>query len=80
MTSTREYRVSAQTVRLLDILWERVFEVPWHQREFDWDPENVEQFWDDIQRNVENGEDDYFIDSITLTEKQRGRPWSISRR
>ena len=67
MTTTREYRVSAETMRLPDILWEGVFQVPWHQREFDWDPEHVEQFWDDIQRNVENGEDDYFIGSITLT-------------
>ena len=76
MTSTREYRVSAQTVRLPAILWEGVFEVPWHQREFDWDPENVKQFWDDIQRNVENDEDDYFIGSITLTERG-GRRYHI---
>ena len=69
MTSFREYRVSAETMRLPDILWAGVFEVPWHQREFDWDTEHVEQFWDDIQRNVENGEDDYFIGSITLTER-----------
>ena len=69
MTSFREYRVSAETMRLPDILWEGIFEVPWHQREFDWDPEHVEQFWDDIQRNVENSEDDYFIGSITLTQR-----------
>ena len=68
MTSTGRYRVCAKTVRLPDILWESVLEVPWHQREFDWDPEHVEQFWDDIQRNVVNGEDDYFIGSITLTQ------------
>ena len=43
--------------------------MPWHQREFDWNPENVEQFWDDIQRNVESGEEDYFIGSITLTQE-----------
>lgn len=67
MTSTRKFRVSAETMRLPEILWKGVFQVPWHQREFDWEPENVEQFWDDIQRNVENGEDDYFIGSITLT-------------
>ena len=72
MTATREYRVSAKTVRLPDILWEGVLEVPWHQREFDWDSEHVEQFWDDIQRNVETEEGDYFIGSITLTE--RGEP------
>ena len=69
MTDPQEYRVSASTVRLPEILWEGVFEVPWHQREFDWDPEHVEQFWDDIQRNVTAGEDDYFIGSITLTER-----------
>ena len=69
MTDPQEYRVSARTVRLPEILWEGVFEVPWHQREFDWDPEHVEQFWDDIQRNVETEEDDYFVGSITLTER-----------
>ena len=69
MTSNRTYRVSAKTMRLPQILWEGAFEVPWHQREFDWDGEHVEQFWDDIQRNFENGEEDYFIGSITLTER-----------
>lgn len=69
MTTTLEYRVSAETMRLPDILWNGIFQVPWHQREFDWNPENVEQFWDDIQRNVESGEEDYFIGSITLTQE-----------
>ena len=69
MTTTRHYRVNAETMRLPDILWKGVFEVPWHQREFDWNPENVEQFWDDIHSNLENGEKDYFIGSITLTER-----------
>ena len=69
MTSTRKFRVSAETMHLAKILWKGVFQVPWHQREFDWEPENVEQFWDDIQRNVENDEEDYFIGSITLTQE-----------
>ena len=70
MTSTRTYRVNAKTMPVAKILWDGTFVVPWHQREFDWDPEHVEQFWDDIQRSVEAGEPDYFIGGITLTEQE----------
>lgn len=71
MTSTRTYRVSTETVRIPKILWAGIFEVPWHQREFDWDTEQVEQFWDDIHRNVERDESDYFISDITLTQEDQ---------
>ena len=67
MTSSRKYRVSSETTPVSGILWEGTFEVPWHQREFDWDPEHVGQFWDDIQRSVETGQSDYFVGGITLT-------------
>ena len=76
MTSIREYRVIAETMPVAKILWAGVFAVPWHQREFDWDPEHVEQFWDDIQRSIENDEEDYFIGGITLT-KEDGRNFDI---
>ena len=69
MTSLREYRVSSKTVPISDILWEGTFKVPWHQREFDWDPEHVGQFWDDIYRSIESGEPDYFVGGITLTKE-----------
>jgi hypothetical protein len=69
MTSTRQYRVSSETTSVAKILWQGIFEVPWHQREFDWEPEHVKQFWDDIQRSVDSGEPDYFIGGITLTEQ-----------
>lgn len=64
MTDSQEYRVSASTVRLPEILWEGVCEVPWHQREFDWDPEHIEQFWDDIQRKKMSG-----LYEVTLTQE-----------
>lgn len=69
MTSPRTYRVCSKTTPISAILWEGVFEVPWHQREFDWDPEHVGQFWDDIQRSIETGEPDYFVGGITLTQE-----------
>ena len=69
MASNRKYRVSAETISVAGILWNGVFEVPWHQREFDWEPEHVEQFWDDIIHSVYAGEDDYFVGGITLTEQ-----------
>lgn len=69
MTSSREYRVHSDTTPVSDILWQGIFEVPWHQREFDWDPEQVEQFWDDIQRSIDADEPDYFVGGITLTQE-----------
>ena len=69
MTSTREYRVRAETMPVSKILWAGSFDVPWHQREFDWDPEHIMQFWNDIRGSYDSGEPDYFIGGITLTEE-----------
>ena len=68
MTITSEFRVSAETISVAHLLQEGKFNVPWHQREFDWDTGHVEKFWDDIWDSCKSGQRDYFIGSITLTE------------
>ena len=76
MTSKSNYRVESKTMAVSDILRSGTFEVPWHQREFDWEDEHVEQFWNDIQESMEKGEEDYFVGSIVLT-REEDRQFSI---
>ena len=76
MTSKSNYRVESKTMAVSDILRSGTFEVPWHQREFDWEDIHVEQFWNDMQESMEKGEEDYFVGSIVLT-REEDRQFSI---
>lgn len=66
------FRINSNTKTVADILLQGRFQVPWHQREFDWDPEDVEQFWNDIVEAVDHGSEDYFVGSIVLTKRAKG--------
>ena len=48
MTNRNNYRIGSQTKSVADILHQGRFEVPWHQREYDWETRDVERFWNDI--------------------------------
>ena len=71
MTDNKIYRIGAIPKTVANILLQGRFQVPWHQREFDWDPDEVQEFWDDIVEAVRKQSQDYFIGSIVLT--QRGK-------
>lgn len=43
------------------------FEVPQFQREYSWQPEEVEEFWSDLQSNLDSGY--YFLGLIILTDE-----------
>lgn len=38
--------------------------VPPHQRNFAWDKERIEAFWDDVKSTMENKETSYFLGSM----------------
>ena len=52
---------------MTEILHQGRFEVPWHQREYDWEAGDVERFWNDILSAQKRGATDYFVGSIVLT-------------
>ena len=70
--TNNEYRIGSSTKTVANILLQGRFQVPWHQREFDWEPDDVEQFWDDIVEAVNKQHDDYFVGSIVLTKSGEG--------
>ena len=67
MTTHNDYRIGSETKSVAEILRQGRFEVPWHQREYDWDTGDVERFWNDILVAQQRGARDYFVGSIVLT-------------
>lgn len=48
-----------------------MFEIPQFQREYSWQEEEVEEFWTDLQKNIDT--DTYFLGLIILTEEGEKR-------
>ena len=73
MTSERDSRaVQAKATTLADLLREGRFQVPWHQRYYDWSKENVTELLEDLDEAISAGSDCYFLDSIKLAGKKDG--------
>lgn len=54
------------------------FEVPWHQRKYDWEKEHVSDLLDDISEAVQQTRESYFLGSIILVEKDESNVWEIN--
>ena len=76
MTTSDDYRIGSTTKSVREILYQGRFEVPWHQREYDWEVGHVKRFWDDILSAQKRGAKDYFVGSIVLT-PQSGSSYHI---
>ena len=64
MTTERDNRaVQAKATTLADLLREGRFEVPWHQRYYDWSRENVTELLEDLDEAISAGSECYFLDS-----------------
>ena len=63
MTQTR---VTSQVRLISDVLCSGRFEVPWHQRYYDWTTEEVTELLHDLNSALENGKTCYFLGSIML--------------
>ena len=73
MTLERDNRaVQAKATTLADLLREGRFQVPWHQRYYDWDKENVTELLEDLDEAVSAGSECYFLDSIKLAGEKDG--------
>ena len=73
MTSERDNRaVRAEATTLADLLREGRFEVPWHQRYYDWSRENVTELLEDLDEAISAGSECYFLDSIKIAGAKDG--------
>lgn len=52
------------------------FEVPWHQRYYDWDEEQVAELLADLKDGLDEGRSSYFLGSIMLVGD--GSPWVVN--
>ena len=65
-----ETQVKSQVMRVYDIFTKHLFEVPWHQRYYDWEIEHVEELLDDLKDACERERASYFLGSIMLVERE----------
>lgn len=57
----------AETQKVSETIKLGTFQVPWHQREYDWNELQVLQFWNDIHQASQSQEEPYYIGPIVLT-------------
>lgn len=66
-------------VRLVsEVLYSGRFEVPWHQRYYDWKVEQVGELLSDLKDALETDKTCYFLGSIMLVKPTGMRPWRIN--
>ena len=70
-------KMNSVSVHFADLFFKGRFEVPWHQRRYDWKREHVVTLLRDIDDAMKNGQDFYFLGSISLIE-QKPDFWGIN--
>ena len=66
MTSARRPSIESKVHFIADLLASGRFQVPWHQRFYDWNAEHVRELLDDIEEAHDEGRTSYFLGSIML--------------
>ncbi len=69
--------VEARASTLSSLLYKGEFEVPWHQRNYDWTKEDVEEFLQDLDEAFREERSSYFLGAIVLVKKLEGK-WEIN--
>lgn len=66
-------------VRLVsEVLYSGRFEVPWHQRYYDWKVEQVGELLSDLKDALDTNKTCYFLGSIMLVRPTNPQPWRIN--
>ena len=63
---------------LSDVLFAGRLTVPWHQRYFDWNEEQVQELLDDITGAFERDMQCYFLGSVMLVESENDTDWEVN--
>ncbi len=69
--------VQAEATRFSDLFFHGRFEVPWHQRYYDWSPNEVSDLLEDLKEAVEAKSDCYFLGAVILA-GNGGGTWEIN--
>lgn len=69
--------VQAEATRFSDLFFDGRFEVPWHQRYYDWSPNEVSDLLEDLQEAVEAKSGCYFLGAVILAGNGDG-VWEIN--
>ena len=71
--------VSAEASVLSYLLYRGQFEVPWHQRYYDWTTEEVQQLLEDIDEAIRAERRCYFLGAVMLVERPNApATWEIN--
>ena len=77
MTAQRKTVIDAEAMLFSDLFHRGRFNVPWHQRYYDWKPTDVRALLQDIDEAIREDRDCYFLGAIMLVEMETGR-WEIN--
>ena len=79
MTSSRDNNTVINTKQMVfsHLFYEGRFEVPWHQRRYDWTKEHVRELLQDIDEAIKENRRCYFLGAIILIEKGT-KVWEIN--
>ncbi len=69
--------IKAEAVLFSQLFHQGQFSVPWHQRYYDWKPEDVRALLHDIDEAIRENRSCYFLGAIILVEKDSQR-WEIN--
>ena len=75
MTATR---ITSEVRLVSEVLYSGRFEVPWHQRYYDWKVEQVHELQADLKDALETGKTCYFLGSIMLVKPTGSGPLRIN--
>ena len=77
MTTEPGTVVGARAMLFAELFHRGQFDVPWHQRYYDWKPSDVRALLDDIEEAVDDNRACYFLGAIILVEVA-SRRWEIN--
>ena len=70
-------KTKSESIHFADLFFMGCFEVPWHQRRYDWKREHVATLLRDIDGAMKNQQDFYFLGSLSLI-NQKNSTWGIN--
>lgn len=76
-TQKKNPTIKAKTIHLSNLLYTGKFHVPWHQRYYDWEKENVKELLHDLDEALAENRNCYFLGAIMLI-KKGSRTWEIN--
>ena len=71
-------RINSEVRLLSNVLYSGLFEVPWHQRHYDWTAQEVGDLLEDLMEALKTDKTCYFLGSIMLLEAKGAEPQRIN--